>query len=218
LPRALARSTDTFFYKVGEMMGIKNIEKWAKKFKLNEVSGIDLPGEVEGLIPNPDWKKREKGEKWFLGNTYHLSIGQGDLLLTPLSINSAISTIASNGKYCPPRVVEEPSCSSISIKKENIDLVKDGMIQACESGGTAQPFFDFTHKSLPEEGKIACKTGTAETGKKDISHAWFTAFAPANMPEIVGTFLVEEGGEGSKEAAPIAKEVFDYWFGVNKNP
>ena len=218
LPRALARSTDTFFYKVGELMGIKNIEKWSNKFKLSDISGIDLPGEIEGLIPNPDWKKKTTGEKWFLGNTYHLAIGQGDLLLTPLSINNAISAIASGGKYCFPRIVEDPNCTKLSIEEKNIELVKSGMVQACETGGTAFPFFNFSHKSLPESGKIACKTGTAETGKKDINHAWFTAFAPANLPEIVGTFLVVEGGEGSSVAAPIARQVFDYWFGVNKNP
>lgn len=218
LIRAIARSTDTFFYKLGELIGIDDIEKWAKKFSLNEKTGIDLPGEIISLIPDPEWKKRIKGEKWFLGNTYHLSIGQGDIALTPIAVNLITSVIASNGKLCMPRISEEPECREVDISRQNIKIVKDGMISACSTGGTAFPFFDFDHEGLPEEGKVACKTGTAETNKEDVTHAWFTLFAPAELPELVGTFLIEEGGEGSRDAAPVAKQVFDYWFGVNKNP
>lgn len=211
IKKAIARSTDTFFYELGGNLGAERIKKWADKFGLGSVTGIDLPGEVPGLVPDPKWKKRIKGERWFLGNTYHLSIGQGDLLLTPLDMNNLITTIASKGNSCVPRVVGKSECESKNISEESFNIVIEGMEMACLPGGTGVPFFDFGIKT-------ACKTGTAETGKGDTTHAWFSAFAPIEETEIVGTFLVEEGGEGSAVAAPIALEIFDFWFGVNKNP
>ena len=214
--KAIARSTDTFFYKLGEMRGIDLLSEWLISFGLNEETGIDLPGEVSGLIPDPEWKLREKGEKWFLGNTYHMSIGQGDVSVTPLALNSAISSLAFGGTYCKPHFVssefdQNEKCVSLDLKEDNLKQVVDGMIAACSDGGTGYPFFDFKDRHGFD---IACKTGTAQiTGDKDgDTHAWFTAFAPADDPEIVITVLVERGGEGSYTAAPIAKEIFDHWF------
>lgn len=204
LVRAIARSTDTFFYHLGELVGVEKLDGWAAKLGLDEKTGIDIPGEIAGLVPSPDWKKRVKGEDWFLGNTYHMSIGQGDLSVTPIGENTAISVIAS-GKYCPPRIAESPDCRDLKIEKKNLDLVKEGMIAACSEGGTGYTFFDF-------EPQVACKTGTAETNEDGKTHAWFTLFAPADFPEIVATVLVERGGEGSTVAGPIAREIFDYYF------
>jgi len=211
LVRAIARSTDTFFYKVGEMLGPETIALWGSLFGLDKKTGIDLSGEVEGLVPNPDWKLKQKNEKWFLGNTYHFSIGQGDLVVTPIAINQAISAIASNGFLCQPRISfsKEEKCQDLKIAKENIDLVKEGMKKACETGGTAYPFFDFKEKVGVD---VACKTGTAQTEGNKNPHAWFVAFAPIENPEIIVTVLVENGGEGSKVAAPIAREIFNFWF------
>jgi len=169
-----------------------------------------VSGEIPGLVPSPDWKKRVKNENWFLGNTYHMSIGQGDLSITPLEITSAISAIASGGEWCKPQLVGGTECHKIPVEPKNIDIVKQGMIKACEPGGTAYPFFDFT---LPDDGgHIACKTGTAQIDTGNDTHAWFTIFAPSENPEIILTVLVEKGGEGSKVAAPIAREIFNYWF------
>jgi penicillin-binding protein 2 len=211
LVRALARSTDTFFYNLGGMIGIDKLAQWANKFGLSDLTGIDLPGEVKGLVPTPDWKESSKGEKWFLGNTYHMSIGQGDLSITPIELNSAISAIAVGGKLCQPTLIGDVKCKNLPISSENIDLIKSGMISACQSGGTGFPFFDFEDKSTSHI-KVACKTGTAETTNINKTHAWFTAFAPADFPEIVATVLVEEGGEGSTVAGPIERKIFDYWF------
>jgi penicillin-binding protein 2 len=206
LVKAIARSTDTFFYKVGELTGVDNLVKWGQKFGLGAKTGVDLPGETPGLLPSPSWKKAVKGERWFLGNTYHMAIGQGDVSLNPLQGNVITSVVANGGKLCTPHLQTGPSsCTDLGIKSGNLDLIEEGMIGACSTGGTAYPFFDFSPQ-------VACKTGTAETGNEDLTHAWFTVFAPAEDPEIVLTIIIENGGEGSKEAAPIAREILDYWF------
>jgi len=221
LKHAIKRSTDTFFYKVGELLGVEKLADWAHKFSLDEKTGIDIPGEVAGLMPNPLWKIKVKKERWFLGDTYNISIGQGDVALTPLAINLALASIANEGKYCKPHLLmrvgidsskgkENPSCQNLGVKKENVELVKEGMVGACSPGGTGFTFFDFKEKAGIEVG---CKTGTAEVdaATKD-THAWFSAFAPKDNPEIIATVLVERGGEGSKVAGPIARQIFDYFF------
>jgi len=211
--RALIRSTDTFFYKLGEMVGPEKINFWAQKYNLDKIFGIDLPGEIPGFVGTPEWKKKYKNEGWFLGNTYHLAIGQGDIDLTPLAVNEMASVVANNGKYCTPRMLRlgtentpyQAECKDTGVKKEYLDIIKRGMIGACETGGTAYPFFDF-------KPVAACKTGTAETGDGKTTHAWFTVFAPSENPTIVLTVLVERGGEGSTVAAPIAKEILKEYF------
>lgn len=204
LTRALARSTDTFFYKIGEMTGPENIAKWAQRFGLDKKTEVDLPGETSGLIPTPGWKKKIKNEPWFLGNTYHMSIGQGDVSLTPIEVNTYISAIALNGQLCKPYFVDGEKCEQLNIKKENLDLIKEGMRQACTIGGTGYTFFDFSPG-------VACKTGTAEVGIDGIPHAWFTLFYPIDNPQIVTTILIEKGGQGSSIAGPIARKIMDYY-------
>jgi penicillin-binding protein 2 len=227
LPRAITRSTDTFFYKLGEMVGVEKLAEWANKFNLGEKTGIDLPGEIAGLIPSPAWKVKVRGERWFLGNTYHMAIGQGDIAVTPIGINSAIAAIAAGGTYCSPHIVvaegsgnsqipiSNLQCWGLGIGKETISLVKEGMKGACLPGGTGFTFFDFEGK---EGVGVACKTGTAQTESGD-PHAWFSVFAPvdppAGGPQIVATVLVENGGEGAYVAGPIARDIFDYWFTRN---
>ena len=186
---------------------------WARKFHLDQRFGIDLPGEIPGFIATPQWKQRTRGERWFLGNTYHLAIGQGDISLTPLGVNQMTGVVANGGKICQPRILRinaentfyKEECIDLEIKPENLQIVKKGMIDACATGGTAYPFFDF-------EPQVACKTGTAETSDAKYTHAWFTVFAPADNPQIVLTVLVENGGEGSTVAAPIAKEILKEFF------
>jgi len=213
LEKAIGRSTDTFFYKLGEMVGAEKLIEWARRFGLDKSFGLDLPGEAAGFIGTPEWKEKVKKESWFLGNTYHLAIGQGDLALTPLGVNLMTAAIANGGKVCVPRILRigekntfyKEECRDLGIKRETLETVKRGMVKACASGGTGWPFFDFK----PE---VACKTGTAETGDGKTTHAWFTVFAPVENPEIVLTVLVEKGGEGSGVAAPIAKEILKKYF------
>jgi len=236
--RAIKRSTDTFFYKLGEMVGIEKLVYWAKKFGLDKLYEIDLGGEIAGFVPTPEWKQKVKGEPWFLGNTYHLSIGQGDVALTPLGVNMMTAAIANGGKICQPKMLKVGlndkvnPCQEIGIKKETIEVIKEGMVEACSSGGTGWPFFDFKASSLPanesqhepytnsiekasaKTGRVGCKTGTAEYVEdgKTKTHAWFTVFAPSDDPTIVLTVLIEGGGEGSSVAGPIAKEILKEFF------
>ena len=212
--RAIARSTDTFFYKLGEIVGIDSMVRYADKFGYSQKSGIDIPGEIGGLIPSPEWKKKVKNEIWFLGNTYHFAIGQGDVAVTPIEVNRAIEVIANGGKICQPKIVGNPECKDLNLKKETLDLIKEGMEEVCSEGGTGYTFFDFPSKAGGM--KVACKTGTAETNTDGKTHAWFTLFAPSDFPEITLTVLVEGGGEGSKVAGPVARKIMDYWVTKGK--
>lgn len=206
--KGLQRSNDIFFYRLGEKMGVEAMDKWSRNFGLGKITGIELPGEVAGLVPNDAWKRQNMGERWYLGDSYHMAIGQGNMSVTPIQMNVVTNIIASRGKKCQPSVLldGEVNCSQIKAKNENWDLVIKGMTEACHSGGTAWPLFNF-------KTEIACKTGTAELGDgtKD-THAWLTAFAPANNPEISITVLIERGGEGSDVAAPIVGDILKEWF------
>lgn len=213
--KALQRSNDIFFYKTGEATGITKLSAWAKRLGLGTALGIELPGEAVGLMPDPFWKatqfdsevdKEVRNDQWYLGDTYHVSIGQGYLLVTPLQVNAWTNVIANKGKLCKPTIEKISNCKDLRIKGETIDLITEGMKRACLPGGTGWPLFNF---SVP----VACKTGTAEFGDpQDRTHAWFTAFAPIVEPEISVTVLVERAGEGSDKAAPIAKKILEEWF------
>jgi len=211
---ALGKSCDVYFYTIGGGyggqggLGPESISKWAINFGLGQVLGVEQPWEGQGLVPDPDWKEKVKGESWYLGNTYHISIGQGDLLVTPLQITNALAAIANKGTLYRPTLLRSESGDVIRsdlFSSEVAQWVRRGMEAACNSGGTAYPFFDFPQK-------VACKTGTAETGIGENTHAWFVVFAPSEQPEIILTVFLENGGEGSHDAAPVAREILD-WYG-----
>lgn len=201
--KAIARSNDIFFYKTGEALGIDNLVRWSEKLGLGERTGIDLPGESGGFMPSPYWREKTFGEKWFLGNTYHLAIGQGDLMATPLQINMMTAAVVS-GMKCSPRLVGTSVCTDLKIDETNRKTILEGMRAVCSTGGTAFPLYSYG-------GKIYCKTGTAQKGGENtIPNAWLTMVIPVggNIKDwVVVTVLVEEGGEGSAVAAPIAKEL-----------
>lgn len=206
--KAIQRSNDIFFYRLGEKLGLDRIVGWARKYGFGSKTGIELTGELEGIVPDEKWKKEIKGEGWFLGDTYHLSIGQGFLGVTPLQINQMTNVIANKGVKCKMSILKDSKveCTDLKIKRENYESVLQGMKNACKPGGTAWPLFNF-------KTEIACKTGTAEVGdgSKD-TQAWLTAFAPADDPQISITVLVERGGEGSDVAAPIVGDILKDWF------
>ncbi|MBI3379441.1 hypothetical protein HY029_01655, partial [Candidatus Gottesmanbacteria bacterium] len=237
---AIKRSNDIFFYKAGETTGIDTISRWGKKMGLGSTLGIDISDEAAGTMPDPAWREKIKGESWYLGDTYHVSIGQGDLQVTPLQVNAWTNVIADDGKLCQPYLNKDKKniCKDLGIKKETISLIKEGMREACSPGGTGWPLFNFAIPAASDSGKIkidgidftdspistisgkrmigistACKTGTAEFGDpQNRTHAWFTVFAPVANPQISVTVLVEGGGEGSNVAAPIAKKILEKWF------
>jgi len=238
--KALERSNDIFFYNTGERLGINKLAEWARRLGLGKTLGIELPGEATGLVPDPVWKnlnfvskedRQARNNLWFTGDTYHVAIGQGYLLTTPLQVNTWTNVVANGGKLCRPTIKkftndqlnQFTNCKDLGIKKETIQLITEGMKQACETGGTGWPLFDFGIQKFVGESAsssgtltkipVACKTGTAEFGdSKNRTHAWFTAFAPASDPEISVTVLVEEAGEGSDVAAPVAKKILEEWF------
>ena len=209
LERALARSNDIFFYRLGEKVGVDEIVSWASKMGLGERTGIELPGESEGLVPTRLWKERTTGERWFLGNTYHLSIGQGDLTATPLQI-ARMTLAAVSGRRCQVSLLQdsEVECVDLGISSKNIEIVKSGMRAACATGGTAFSFFEFGPYVL-------CKTGTAQhagqTSDEVLPHAWITVAYPGDNPEMILTVMLDSAGEGSYEAGPVAKEILGRW-------
>lgn len=234
--KGIKRSNDIFFYQLAAKTGIDTISNTAKEFGVGHKLGIDLPAEQGGLLPTVEWKQKNIGEQWYLGDTYHYGIGQGYLLTTPLQVNAWTQAIANEGILYRPHLLKENPLvlSSDLLDKTSFDLIRQGMIEACEPGGVAWPFFNFKVKNshLKIDGRnilevpissgsadmrqvvIACKTGTAENGDgKTAPHAWITLFAPAFNPQIVVTVLSENSGEGSNIAAPIAKKILDYYFG-----
>lgn len=219
--KALARSNDVFFYRLGEKIGIDRLDVYGKKLGLGEKTGIDLPGEASGLLPSPLWMEKEKGTRWFLGDTYHVAIGQGDLLVTPLQMNRVFAEVVS-GKKCQPKLFGKGECSDLKIDEAARGTVMKGMKMVCETGGTGFPFFDL-------KGAVLCKTGTAQHGGETSKpHAWMGVVIPEKTQRIensktqnsmdisdesvVVTVMLDEAGEGSEQAGPVARRIVDYIF------
>src|SRR3989338_7581117 len=242
--KAIKRSNDIFFYKLADMLGVEKLSFFARKFGLGEKLGIDLEGERKGLVPTEEWKKKEIGDNWYLGDNYHYGIGQGYLLTTPLQVNSWTQAIANKGVLYRPHLLldqkSRPKADQPLAKKflseKTISLIRQGMIESCDTGGVAWPLFELKVENgkLKVDGKnffeapqattsanfkdyrkvsVACKTGTAQHGGEEtVPHAWITLFAPAYNPEIVITVLAESSGQGSNVAAPIAKKILEEYF------
>jgi len=227
--KALAWSVNTFFYYIGGGyedfvgLGADRLAKYMRLFGLGTETGIDLPNESTGFVPSKEWKEKVRNESWYIGDTYHLAIGQGDLLVTPLQNANWTAVFANRGTLYQPHVVKailsnnDKTIESVAPKiirqnmvdSYNLEVVRQGMRQVVVSG-SAQKL-----QSLPVEA--AAKTGTAQWGTDKTPHAWFTAFAPYKNPEIVVTVLVEEGKEGSQIALNVAQAIMQYYFDREKN-
>lgn len=227
--RALANSSNIYFYTVGggykdiAGLGIARIKRYANLFGLGTKLGIDIPGEVAGSMPDAAWKKQfvKNDPLWRLGDTYNTSIGQGFVSVTPLQMTSAIAAIANGGTLWKPHILEtfldedkKIVRSAVSevirsgfVSSETLAIVREGM-RLSVTDGLAVFLNDLPMTS-------AAKSGTAEVGEKNKTHAWFTVFAPYENPEIVLTVFVEKGGGGSAVAMPIAKEILR-WYGENR--
>jgi penicillin-binding protein 2 len=225
LVKAIAQSCNVYFYTVGggygdiKGIGEAKIKQYANLFGLGEKTGIDIPGEKAGLIPDEAWKKGIKNEPWYIGDTYHMSIGQGDVLATPLQIANYTVAVANGGTLYKPRlvykildaegnVVKETEAEIIRkdfIDAENIAWVQKGMRENIVSGS------GMSISALDVES--AGKTGTAQYAGNQKSHAWYTVYAPYESPEIVMAIMVEGGGEGHLASVPIAKNILHWYFG-----
>lgn len=228
--KAIRRSNDIFFYKTGEGLGPDRIKKWASYLGYGKETGIGL-NEGSGMIPSSFWKQETLHDRWYTGDTYNLSIGQGYVTVTPLQTVMTTSVFANGGYLCKPQLskiqnseLSIQNCKKLPISQKTLNLIRQGMKEACSTGGTGWPLFDFKVKdstssaSVSKPIQVACKTGTAESqqAKSSVPHAWITAFAPydppAGGPQIALTVLVEESGQGSDIAGPIARDILKAYF------
>ncbi len=219
--RAIAESVNTFFYIIGggyrdfRGLGPQRIVGWLEKFGLGAKTGIDLPGEGRGILP-------DIGAGWSIGNTYHLSIGQGYFTVTPLQITAAFMAIANEGVIYRPQVVKKiidvekniiekivpEVLKTVPVKQENLEIIRQGMRQKATSPDSpVHQFLNF----LPVG--VAAKTGTAQTGEENIYHNWITIFAPYDNPEIVLTIMIENIVGMQAAVSPVARDVLTYYFG-----
>ncbi|MFZ1721317.1 MAG: penicillin-binding transpeptidase domain-containing protein, partial [Microgenomates group bacterium] len=215
-----------------EWIGPSQLAELARMFGFGTVSGLELNSEVAGTVPDPAWKERVIGERWFLGNTYHFGIGQGNVLVTPLQVAQMTQAMANHGALCRPHVLNTssenatvsqvtPDCTELGIAEEHLELVVKGMLDACSPGGTGFPFFEHNNAIRSqldqatayreiEAGAVACKTGTAEFGAVDSegyksTHAWFTSlFSVPDFENIEIDFSREEQ-IASDEAIPASE-------------
>src|SRR3989344_3353169 len=224
LKKAIAWSVDVYFYMLGggygqfKGLGAEKETGYFKAMLADKLTGIDLPGEIAGFVPTPDWKKQTKNEPWFIGDTYNISIGQGDLGVTPLWINSYISSIANRGKIMKPYIVNKITdfagevsqeiqpqvLADIPFEQETIRIVREGMRQTI-TNGTASLL-----NSLPVP--VAAKTGTAQVVGLHNLNSLFTVFGPYEDPTINLTILVEhiQGGQGV--AIGVANTFLKWYF------
>jgi len=230
MKKALAESCNVYFYRLGggyktqDGLGPTKIKEYLSMFGWEDKTGIDLPGEVAGFVPDKAWKKRVLGQGWWDGDTYHLSIGQGYLQITPIEVAVSFMPIANYGKIYKPQIVKEIINSETKelieeispeivkqdfLNADNIEVVRQGMRQAV-SGYNSLNASALILNSLPV--KAAAKTGTAETSRENIYHNWVTVFAPYDDPEIVMTIMIE-GVEGVRAATlPVAYNVLNWYF------
>lgn len=215
LTKALRVSCNVFFYTVGNELGIDKLLSVAGKLGLGQRTGIPLPGEVESLIPSPEWKKRTIGEPWYPGDTILFSIGQGYVAVTPIQILTLYNTIANRGQRVAPRLIatEQVRKSKVDLPLEEADWNKiiRGLEEvasvrgrASEAGTASKALHDFPLK-------VAAKTGTAQTGNKP-AHGWIVCFVPSYKPMYSVLVLVEHGRSGGLVAGPIARRILNYMY------
>ncbi|MEA3489189.1 MAG: penicillin-binding protein 2, partial [Candidatus Omnitrophota bacterium] len=209
LKEAIKNSCNVYFFRLGLLLGAEKIAEYARKFGFGSSTGIDLPGERGGTLPDPGWKKKRFKEKWYKGDTVNYSIGQGYLLCTPVQIARAISVFANGGYLVRPYVVSGiggiPLSASgkvdLDISPKNLETVRQGLKKVVnDPRGTGM-------KARLKDVVVAGKTGTAQTSKGK-SHGWFMGFAPFEQPRLTVVIFDEYGGKGGYYAAETAGMVF----------
>ncbi len=235
--RSIVLSSNVYYYSLANDMGVDVIHDFMKPLGFGQITGIDLPGEVRGILPSTEWKrnyyKRPEQKKWYGGETISLGIGQGYNTFTMLQLASATATLANGGMQFKPRVVTATQDAlthaqsqvgaqqplNLGYKPEHVDVIHKGLVGVVTGGTSARVFAGAAYTS-------AGKTGTAQAvtiGQKDKydaaklseyqrDHALYMAYAPAEKPQIAVAVVVENAGFGAASAAPIARRVFDYWL------
>ncbi len=237
--KSIVISCDTYYYGVAQELGIDNIHEFIGKFGFGRRTGIDIDGEVGGLLPSQEWKMRRFQQKWFAGDTISVGIGQGYNLTTPVQLAQAVSVIANRGNVFRPHIVRQiqdgqtnkltsieiEPLETIALHPQNLDLVRDAMVDVTRPGGTAAV------AGAGAQYRFAGKTGTAQVvamkqnekyderrvQERHRDHALFIAYAPADAPTIALAVLVENGGHGASAAAPLARAVMDFYL-LGKEP
>ncbi len=209
LTQAFAHSCDVYFYNTGVLVGIDALFEKSVEFGFSKVTGVDLPGEKEGLSPSREWKKRTLGQPWYDGDSANLAIGQGYLQVTPIQALVMIAATATEGQIYKPHVIDTirgekvatRHTKAMTIPSEDWKAVKEGLDQVVNSDtGTGR-------LARVPGLRVAGKTGTAQSGQ-DKTHAWFVGFAPIEDPKIAMVVFLEHGGRGGVSAASLASSVF----------
>jgi len=239
---SIVQSCDTYYYMLANDMGVDTIHDQMQRFGFGELTGIDIHGEVRGLLPSTDWKrkayKRADQQKWYAGETISLGIGQGYNNFTMLQLASATATLANNGVKMKPHLVKEvvdvlthapttttqESMGEAIAKAENIAIIKKAMMGVNIEGTSASSFRGAPYTSGGKTGTAQVvqikqneKYSASRTEERFRDHALFTAFAPAEDPKIALAIIVENAGFGAQTSAPIARRVIDYWL-LNQYP
>ena len=235
--RSIVQSCDTYYYLLANDMGVDLIHDQLQRFGFGELTGIDIQGEVRGLLPSTEWKRRAykkpEQQKWYAGETISLGIGQGYNHFTMLQLASATATLANNGLKMKPHLVKEVidiltraqrgtervSAGELIARPGNIAIIKNALIGVNIEGTSAAAFRGATYTSAGKTGtaqviqiKANEKYQASKIDERFRDHALFTAFAPAEDPRIALAMVVENAGFGAANSAPIARRVFDYWL------
>jgi penicillin-binding protein 2 len=233
---SIVHSCDTYYYMLANDMGIDNIAAFMRQLGFGQRTGVDIDGESEGVLPSPEWKKKRfkkpEQQKWYAGETISIGIGQGYNAYTPIQLAQAVATLANNGVMFRPHLVkfitnaktgektlvESQPLRTLALKPEHIQVIKDAMVGVNKEGTGARAFAGAEYVSGGKTGTaqvFSLKGAQYKEGgmKKELrDHALFIAFAPADKPKIALAVLVENGGFGAQAAAPIARQVIDYYL------
>ena len=237
--KSIVVSCDTYYYMLANDLGIDNIARFMSQIGFGSRSGIDLTGESTGTLPSREWKKKRFNKEWFLGETVSVAIGQGYNAYTPLQLASAVSTLANDGVMFKPHVVDyienvatkvrtpvEPQpLRKLDWNPDHIATIKRAMVGVNKEGTSAAVFAGAPYTSGGKTGTsqvIAIKQGEkyieSRVQERFRDHALFIAYAPADKPRIAVALIVENAGFGAKSAAPIARQVLDYYLLGKESP
>ncbi|MBI0418155.1 MAG: penicillin-binding protein 2 [Nitrosomonadaceae bacterium] len=232
--KSLVISCDTYYYGLANDLGIDSIHDFISQFGLGKKTGIDIEGEAAGLLPSKEWKMKQYKKKWYVGDTISVGVGQGYNLTTPLQLAFATTILASQGKAFRPRFLKKIQDSStgkiyksvaqplytLNFEPNNFKWIKDALIDVTQPGGTAAiaganatyTFAGKTGTSQVVGMKQGEKYNESKVKEHHRDHALFISYAPAEKPSIVLSVLVENGGHGGSSAAPIARQIMDYFL------